>query len=176
MPWTAAVPAPSTHRRRCCADLICPPAGAGPSSMGLAPSGFFLSSGSSSTARSAGNQAHAFLTRGKGRIRGLEIESIVRRPRGGGPEDELELDWIGEGDGRETGESRLGTRNASNDRVPWDRDPLQYCMGKAGFQPNWIHSRTFSCQCTKSWPSKLASRYTRLLIFFSLFDFLFIFS
>lgn len=107
MPWTAAVPAPSTRRRRCCGDLICPPAGAGagagPSSMGLTPSGFFLSSGSSSTARSAGNQAHAFLTGGKGRIRGLEIESIVRRPRGGGPEDELELDWIGEGDGRETG-------------------------------------------------------------------------
>jgi hypothetical protein len=105
MPWTAAVPAPSTRRRRCCGDLICPPAGAGagPSSMGLTPSGFFLSSGSSSTARSAGNQAHAFLTGGKGRIRGLEIEIIVRRPRGGGPEDELELDWIGEGDGRETG-------------------------------------------------------------------------
>lgn len=105
MPWTAAVPAPSTRRRRCCGDLICPPAGAGagPSSMGLTPSGFFLSSGSSSTARSAGNQAHAFLTGGKGRIRGLEIEIIVRRPRGGGTEDELELDWIGEGDGRETG-------------------------------------------------------------------------
>jgi hypothetical protein len=57
MPWTAAAPAPSARRRRR-GGLIYPPAAAGPSSMGL-PRRFFLSPDLSSTARVAGDQAHA---------------------------------------------------------------------------------------------------------------------